>query len=150
MGLVITTGSSASGSSRIVLLPENWQTVDQGTWVIGLNTLYFFNTICNNSTAALDDAVTYTVTLTAGTYDFIMWGDTNVNGGIVHVYVDGTEVGTIDWYANPGTSANRKVITGFAVPSSKIQNVQLKMHTKNGASGGYNLLFTVCEIIRTS
>lgn len=89
-----------------------------------------------NSSAAQNDAISWKLALSAGTWNITIHCRKSSNTGIFTVNLDGASMGTVDSYA-AAAAYGKLTVTGWSVPTSGAHVVQLKMATKNGSSSGY-------------
>lgn len=86
--------------------------------------------------AAQNDAISWKIVLSAGTWDIHLHVRKSTNTGIFTVKIDGASVGTADSYA--AAAAYGKIsVTGVSVASDGVKTLQLLMATKNASSSGY-------------
>lgn len=102
-----------------------------------------------NSTAALNDEVNYDFALMTGTYKMVAVGTTHANAPIVDWQLDGSSIGTQEWYTLATTKNVIKTISGINVNTAGIYRLKALASSKNGASGGYGMLFTSIAMVRT-
>jgi len=102
-----------------------------------------------NSSTAQNDAISWKVGLSAGTWNITIHCRKSTNTGIFTVNLDGASVGTVDSYG-AAVAYGKISVTGFSVPTSGAHVVQLKMATKNASSSGYLGEIMAISLRRTS
>lgn len=93
----------------------------------------------NPPNGAQGDWLEFDVTLSAGTWSLVMCHYCEHNQAIRSVYIDGTLVGTIDGYANPGEHDRVDTIVGIVVESTGRHALRIVAATRNGACDGWLL-----------
>lgn len=89
-----------------------------------------------NSSSAQNDAVSWDVGLSAGTWKATLHTRKSSNVGIYTLKVDGSSVGTLDGYA-AAAAYGVLSLAGIAIASSGQHTLQILMATKNGSSSNY-------------
>lgn len=102
-----------------------------------------------NTSAAQNDAVSWDVTLSPGTWNAAIWVRKSTNTGIITLLLDGVSMGTVDTY-NGSVAYAKVTITGFTVTVTGHQTLQIKMATKNGSSSGYVVAMFGISLRRTA
>lgn len=163
------TGSGGGGSFSpdtdlpwAVDVDPYWPSATVGTWAAwpGTSALYGVDLVdastFSNAThsPAQNDAVSYTVTLAAGTWSISLMTYNTATTGIVTINLDGSSVGTVDTY-NVGTGSSAignaiATITGVTVSTTGLHTLQLKMASKNPSSGGYAGVLQKIHLQRTA
>jgi len=139
-----------SGEGHIIINPNAYQSIIQGTWVLTINTALHFNGAFWNSSGAQNDGVSYQVYLAAGTYTLMIEHSRATDYGIAHVTIDTTEVGTIDMYADPADTNNRATITGISIASSGLKTLKFEAKSKNASSSAYTISMYILCLWRTA
>jgi len=149
VGLNVIGGGGAGGGSYNII-PMLYDSVIAGGWAYAADAAawgggYFRNSV---GTANLD-GLRFKAYVPAGTYTFIMIGTTANDCPIMDIQIDGTSVGTGDYYS-AGTVYNvRKTITGVAIAGG-IHNIDVICNGKNGASAGYLTMLQGIVMYRTA
>jgi hypothetical protein len=144
--------ATATYGSPVIALMGNTTAV-QGTWTLTRYDDYIWGDLLltNNVTRAQNDELTIkTIYLTAGTYTLNTYCKLGPDCGIGDFKLDGTSVGTQDFYAAGTTAGSIMQTTGINVAASGIKVLSMKLATKNGASTHYNSYLAWCELIRTA
>jgi len=123
----------AGGGGHITVLPDMYSAIIQGTWS-HINDMCAGGGFLRNSTGANADEVNYLVGLAAGTYTLRLLFTKTVAGGIVDVYVDGTEEGSIDTYAAATAFNNVLNIPGIVVAAPAMVVVRVVCDGKHASS----------------
>lgn len=95
-------------------------------------------------------SVSYKVPMSAGTYslEIVAYADTYMP--IVTAKIDGTTVGTVDFYKTGGIVQREGAITGLTVATSGTKTINLTNATKNASSSGYTFYLMALRILRTA
>lgn len=102
-----------------------------------------------NTSNAQNDAISWDVVLSAGTWNATIWVRKSSNTGIITLNIDGSSAGTADTYN--GSAAYAKVtINGWTVSATGKHTVQIKMATKNASSSAYNVGLLSISLRRTA
>lgn len=137
-----------AGNVIIPTLMKTHTTV-AGTWTATRNTSALYNGSLNNTTTADGDEVRWPVTLQKGTYTLYVLGYTNTTAGIADYYIDGVEVGSLDWYGGSSTDV-LKSVTGIVVDNPGTVFFNVKIDGKNASSTDYILDMQQIMLVRTS
>ena len=123
-------------------------TVVAGTWTRNINSGCYYCGFIENTTDAQNDSISFKRTFESGTYTIITHFHRTTASGIMHIYVDSTQIATVDMY---GTSTNNieDEQTGLTINASGAVTVELKAETKNGSSSAYNIRPYHIEFQRT-
>lgn len=100
--------------------------------------------------AVQNSYVEYNLPLAAGTWDATIYGATANSYGIGTLSIDGTDVGTADFYSAATVNATSKTIAGITVAATGKKAVRLRMATKNGSSSNYDLYWSAIGLRRTA
>lgn len=92
--------------------------------------------------AANADTFTHSISLAAGTYTFTVFGLSSTNCGKIDWTLDGTAIGTQDWYSDPLAYNVSKSVASFIVATSGVHTLQGKLNGKNGGSSDYFAILT--------
>ncbi|KKN72608.1 hypothetical protein LCGC14_0408500 [marine sediment metagenome] len=122
---------------HLTLLPWNYNSIGQGTWVISIDSVFALNTRFWNPTQADGDNVTYKVYLAAGTYTLRILGRTQNVYGIGDIYIDAAEVASFDWYSGSTIEAVVFSQTSISVATSGFKDIKIIVDGKNGSSSSY-------------
>lgn len=87
--------------------------------------------------ADLGDSVSWYIEMAAGTWSIKAICFTDATSGIYSVKIDGTTVGSFDFYSASGTFNVAMTITGVSVPSSGVKTLTLEATGKNASSADY-------------
>jgi hypothetical protein len=94
-----------------------------------------------STTGAVNDSITGSFSLEAGTYTLKIWGSTAATRGIYTIYIDGVSQGTQDWYA-AATTVNTEKTTSVTIASSGYHHLEIRCETKNASSSNYTFGIT--------
>ncbi len=86
------------------------------------------------SSSAQNDQAIWNMVLPAGTYTLHITNVADANRGFYHLYIDGSEVGSVDSY---GSGASDLTIAGAIVSATGSVEIKIKMSSKNGLSSAY-------------
>lgn len=106
--------------------------------------------VCNLSSGAQNDAISWDVVLGAGTWTLELLHITSTDRGIYTVVLGGSSVGTIDGYSAAATYNVRSSVTGITVSSAVKQRLTLSMKTKNASSTNYYGVIQHVQLRRTA
>jgi hypothetical protein len=81
----------------------------------------------------------------AGAYDFQIYTAKSSNRGIISLYIDDTNIGSVDMY-NATTAQTMMAITNFSVSTSKIHKIELRADAQNASSTGYYNAWTYIHL----
>lgn len=152
----ISRASGGSGGSltsvepwTIDILPTTGRSATAGTWAVTQSTGEGSSypeggSNLQNSSAALNDAISYKIELPAGTYDFKFFLRKASNAGKLTFKVDGAaRFSDFDLYA--ASPAFLELLdTSEAISTAGPHTIQLVMTSKNASSSGYGLgLFNI-------
>lgn len=132
------------------VVPFGVASTSTGTWSETANASAIMAYYRTNSSAAVNDAITWPVWLSAGTWTFELLHHLGSNVGIYTVKIGGVSIGTIDGYAASPAWNSRGQIAGVAVASSGKTTVELVMATKNASSSAYASRFSLLSFLRTA
>lgn len=137
-------------STNQIILPYLGTQV-QGTWTAGYYASSFMNYAVDDfASKALNDELTFTYNLPAGTYDMELWYRKNSTMGIVDVSIDGTVIfDNVDIYAASPTQSN-VLVTGIVIPTSGDHTFSLKAVGKNASASAYEILINAIVVRRTA
>ena len=120
-----------------------------GTWAIGTNANdYLYNYVGNSSPAIGDicDFGAFVVPVT-GTYTFYAIGTTANNQAIWNIYINGSNVATIDWYSAGEVRNVAKSVTLGSLTQG-VKCLEIRTATKNGSSSNYGCQLQAMAIVR--
>lgn len=140
----------AAGEGHITILPNNYNTIGQGTWAHVNDNSYFLAAYFYNSTTADADEVSYKMYLAAGTYTFRIQANQRADAPIVDIYIDASEVGSFDLYDAVGAFPYTVTITGIIVATSGLKTFKLVIDGKHGSSSNYLFQFQEFAFWRTA
>jgi len=143
------TGGSA-GAGHITILPYNYDSIGQGTWMTNLNAAHYTYGMFYNSPGNDGDNLLYKVYLAAGTYTILFYCHTESNRGITDVDIDAVEVASFDLYSATSVSNVRMVATGIVVASDGLKTLKFRVDGKNASSDGYYMSFHYIALWRTA
>ncbi len=136
------------GEGHITIIPLNYDSVGQGTWVTNLDVANLLSMRVRNSSANDADNISYKVSLGAGTYSLRMIYEKNSDAPIVDFDIDATEVGSVDTY---GSGNNHEdTTTGIVIADSGLKTLKVRADGKNGSSSGYELRIILLSLWRTA
>ena len=142
--------SPDTGEGHITILPWNYSGITQGTWGWNTQASQLFAGTYYNSSNAQNDRIDYAVSLSAGTYSFILSFYATATGAILTLLLDGNSVGTIDTYSGSNQYNQRGTITGIAVSTTGLHTISFKAATRNGSATGWSLYVSSAGLFRTA
>ena len=144
---------SDSGEGHITIRGINYNAIIQGTWAIvsypGL-TAFGDYAWSNQGSSNINDELEYKIYLAKGTYTFRAITFNQSQGGIIHVRIDGTEVGTFDTYIGGSACNVVNDITSITVAGSGLVTLSVKVASKNGSASAYRFNFAHMALWRTA
>lgn len=137
------------GEGRITILPWDYDSIGQGTWVLTLIASQILNGWLNNDSNADGDNISYRLYLTAGTYTLRVVGRKHTICGIVDVDIDAVEVASFDLY---GALTYNVVFsqTGITIASDGLKTLKLRVDGKNASSSAYYASISAIALWRTA
>lgn len=132
------------------IVPLSFTTV-QGTWATTQESLSIPPAFTSNSGAPVqNDAISWPVVLTAGTWTLQVWYSLNSSGGIATFAFDGTSIGTIDSYNVAHVAGQLTALTNIAVAADSKKTLSLTVATKNASSSGFRFNLEYLTLTRTA
>lgn len=128
---------TSNASGHITLLPENYNSIGQGTFAIGTTTNAIRNELFDTTTAADGDNYTFEAFMAKGTYTMRVIGSKSSSRGIVDFDIDGVEVSSWDMYDPSGAHNQVHTETGITISESGIKTITVRTDGKNASSTGY-------------
>ena len=108
---------------------------------LNFNTLSLSSGLLHNSqvesSGADGDYLDFDVLVPAGTWNFTLIHNRNLNHGIYSIQFDLVEQGTIDGYYASNSPNTYSTLTGIVVPVNKKFVLRIKISGKNASSSGY-------------
>lgn len=138
-----------AGNSQAIILPSDYTTIGQGTWVVFVSTTKFLNG-CFLSGGTNGDNVNFKVYLMAGTYTLNYFCFTNANVCISTVAIDGVDKASFDLYSVGAVDNVIKTQAGITVSTSGIKTINVRANSKNVSSSGYQNNFAYMTFYRTA
>ena len=105
--------------------------------------------LLENSSGTLNDAITWKVSLAAGTWDITVQARVNGNCGIATISIDGLSAGDIDAY-DGSASLQPLALTSIIVPTGGSHEVLVEVTDQNGLSDGFFFDIASIEFHRTA
>lgn len=130
-----------TAAPHITIMAPAWSAKTAGTWAppvlaptdsAQLYNGYYTNTSTNNL-----DAITYRTGLKHVAYTLVLFGKSDVNGGIAKVYLGATLIATFDMYSNPLVNNVEYRQASITPTTAAVYDVKVKVDGKNAGSGGY-------------
>jgi len=143
------SGPTAGAGNFTTIPPSFYDSIIQGTWIIGppggyLNG-YFFNT-----SAAYGDKLRFRVGMEAGTYTIKALYNKGATFGIIGFDIDGVNVANFDaWSGAPATNV-LGTQAGIVIATAGIKDLDIYVNGKNGSSHGYISQIILSAIYRTA
>ena len=142
--------AASPGEGHIVIFPLDYSSIGAGDWALNINALSWYSAYLKQTTPANGDNISYQVYLAAGTYSLLVIHHKNTVAGIVDIYIDATEVASIDMYLNPLTWNYRNVTTGISVATSGLKTLKFQLHGKHASSSNYSGYIVYAALWRTA
>lgn len=119
------------GEGHIVLMPADYDSIVQGTWVF-IGGAAFVCGVLQNQTDADGDAFTLKAFLQAGTYTFMFLNSAqHTDRGIVDIDIDAVEVASFDFYSAVPITNARRTQTGIVVATTGLKTITVRVGGKN-------------------
>lgn len=155
MGAVLNPSNSVDmsllgGGAIVSFTPLKPVGVVQGTWV---NTTNSACKLCNNminSTHSDGDECYFNIMLSQGTYTLQVNHLTNVDEGILKIYLDAVLIKTIDLYSGAGNYNAFTEETGIIITSGKLYKLTLKINGKNASSNNHYCQLQAITFLKTA
>ncbi|MBA7578299.1 hypothetical protein ES708_20161 [subsurface metagenome] len=138
------------GEGHINIIPENYDSIGQGTWTTLLTADYFFHFVFYNTTADNRDNLSYKLYLAAGIYTLRTMYHKGPTNGIAAIDIDGVEVESIDQYASNYPKNLTSTKTGIIIATPGVKTLRLRADGKNPSSTAYELNFSYFTLWRTA
>ena len=140
----------SAGGTQAYIMPENYNSIGQGTWAYGVDDALYLNGRFTNTSETNGDNISYKVYLAAGTYTLRFHCLKGNSHGIVDIDIDGVEKASFDLY-NAANIINQVIsATGIVVAVGGLKTVRLRMDGKNGASSSYRMYLMAFSFWRTA
>lgn len=130
------------GEGHITILPFNYDSIGQGTWVLTVAASHPLNFQFNNTSNTDLDNISYKVYLAAGTYTLRVIHYKSDSQGIVDIDIDGVEKASVDCYAAVVDYDAILSQTGIVIATSGLKTIKFRLDGKNGASSSYGFRFS--------
>jgi len=137
------------GEEHLVLLLENYNSIDQGTWAIATNSSYLRNCIFYNTTGAQNDKIILKAFLAEGTYSMRIVYIKAANVGYQEIDVGGTNWLSQDGYNGAAQYNQIATVTGKTVTTSGVKDIEIYSSQKNGSASAYGIRILEIGIWRT-
>jgi len=136
-----------SGERYFCILPIIGADVIANTWTVAGNSSQIYGTYYQGQNQGAE--IGFPLVMDAGTWSVSVLGVTNNDAGNLSVQIDGTQVGTMDWYA-AGLSFNAtKSVTGITVATSGPKTLSFEIIAKNPSSSANFVSITMIVARRT-
>ncbi len=146
----LDVGTSVSGEGHISWFPVNYDSILQGTWGFHLHVSQNYIMRYRNSSNAINDGIRFKMFLDVGTYTWEILHTRGADRGIAELLIDDVSEASIDLY-NAITGYNiLQSVSGIAVTTAGLKNVDLIMSSKNASSSGYIMYISTCALWRTA
>lgn len=138
------------GEGHITILPINYASIGQGTWVLAIEDVKYLQGVFYNTSNTNGDNISYKAYLAAGTYSLRLLLMTNANGGIIDVDIDGGEVASFDSYSGSAAQNVFFNATGITVAVSGLKTLRFRVDGKNASGTDYYAWLTAIALWRTA
>lgn len=143
-------GGDGDGSGHITILPWNYASIEQGSWVVsGVVTASLFAHSWRNVSVNDGDSIIYGVYLASGTYSVRLIYNGNPGSAILDIYIDADEIGSVDAYSASSTWNNFYTMTSINVTESGLKDIKLIIDGKNESSPSYAIYVISLALWRT-
>lgn len=133
------------------LLTTKPDSIGQGTWARAQSSARLYGGDFSNTTTANSDNFTSNFRCPAGTYTLRFNAVKNTDAGIVKVYIDGVQVGTVGGYDEYAAldAANIEEITGLVLTAGE-HTLKFELSGKNASSSSYRFRTSGIWLQRTA
>jgi len=150
LGIGISPIPGEINGMTTLINPAFYDSIGQGTWIIGVDSIVQWNAVWRNSSLADGDNISYKVYLTAGTYTFYSLFKTYSGAAIMDIDIDGVEVASFDGYS-AGIVANVLFSQpNIVVAESGVKTVRLRVDGRHASSTGWSLNLINFQFARTA
>ena len=148
-GYTETDSKPEHGSGHITFIGQQIAYAVSGEWDRIASTSYPLYSNWQNVSNTQNDQCTYRMWLSKGTYTLSVIAIRNTNGAIQTVLLDGSSVGTIDWYGTLDYD-NIQTLTGITVSTTGIHELSFQVATRHASSTGWYLRYSTFAMFRTA
>ena len=128
-----------------------WHGSIQGDWQLSTAVEYWGYGAINNGAAEADaDDVSWEIDIPPGTYKLIVLAFAYSAGGIIDVYLAGSEVASFNLYSGTDDYNTRFTQTGIVVTTGGVQTLKFLVDGKHASSSSYNILINQISLYRTA
>lgn len=137
--------SATRGRDTIELYPWMADDATQQDWTSISSAIFYGHAFAGT---AIDNFREWSVALGAGSWEAEFLHTKGGSYGIAHLLLDGSDLGTADFYAATLTYNQRSVIP-FTVGTSGLHTLRVQASSKNPSSAAYYLSFQILRLTRT-
>lgn len=143
---------SISGEGHIFIVPFAYVSIGQGTWVwwADVASAFYGSGFWYNSTHADGDEISYKVYLAKGTYTLGVMGITDVDCGIIDIYIDAAEEASFDLYSDPQIPNVWFTQAGITVGTSGLLTLKVLVDGKHASSNNHFCKINAIILWRTA
>jgi hypothetical protein len=123
--------------------------IGQGTWTKVVDVSFWYNVLFRNTTHNDGDNFSVDFRCPAGTYTIGFNAEKAINRGIVDVYIDAVEVGSVDLYNGSTVMNYRAAITGISIAEGA-HTLKLQVDGKNASSSDHYFSTSGINLQRTA
>ena len=142
--------NGSSGEGHITILPLNYDSIGQGTFIAVMSVSAVNQLDWWNSSRANLDNLSYKIALAQGTYTLRIIGLKGEANGILDVDIDAVEVASFDQYAATTTWNTVYTQTGIVIASAGLKTLKVRIDGKNAASINYDMDLAQIALWRTA
>jgi len=146
----VVASAPSQTDGHITLMPTAF-TVIAGTWGIDGNADWLYYTRIGNGPGAQNDEINSQITLAEGTYTFRVNANRDTSQGIMTLFIDGVNIGTLDYYGAADKNFSQE-LTSVVIGSGAggLKTFKIKILTKNGSASNWGCMLHVVDIFRTA
>lgn len=136
----------------VVDVPPYLYSADSGTvtWVASIHSSRMWGGHLAEITSSANWWIEWSVWLPAGTFDLGIVAFLGTNYGIVDFTLDGSPIGTVDFYDPVGASNALKTLSGISVGATGLHTLRLTCTSKNASSSNKFIGLNWMQFVRTA
>jgi len=139
------------GEGHIVLLPWNYNSIGQGTWVTSGSSSAVCGTWLNSGSKHNGDNFTLKAYLAAGTYTLRVVGYRSSSCPISDIDIDTVEKASFDWYkAAPDQYNYSHDQAGIVIATSGLKDIRVRIDGRHSSAIDWLLVLSYLALWRTA
>ena len=150
IAIAVAVAAKDVGEGHITILPWNYSSIGQGTWVFETLPSQWAAFKFYNTTVADGDNLSYKVFLQAGTYTLRLLVARDPLCGIADIDIDDVEVASFDLYDAARLYNQVFSEAGIVVAASGLKTLKIRVDGKHGSATGFELWLSAIGLWRTA